>query len=175
MTLARHIDEISPCVHVLFAEAVISGVPLWTRVRFARRYPLMAYASLLAWLTRALTRSKLAHCAVMSRGVVLDPAIGGDQLWKAEEFFARYPTLREVVAVTVPADIAIPQLDPWGRRRALPSIFRLITRGRVRTRDCVERVAHVLRLCGLTVPTNIVSPQQLHDWLVQQGCPHESI
>ena len=134
------------------------------------------YRIWLAWLVSAMSRSRLAHVAIGYDGVVLDPDVAGNRFWPEFSFTDKFPGDRLIgwftVPITRPIDVdRVPFNIP---KRALPAFIRALSRGRVRlgSQDCVCVVSDMLREGGIDVPSNIVMPQGLFDWLERCGFPY---
>lgn len=158
---------------VFFASATWPRpVKLSTVWRLFRRKRTRFRGWFLAFITRTLTCSPIAHISIEWNGAVLDPGIGGNQVWATLEYIRHFPTLLWMVKVPVLRPPPIERYEGDKRaKRALPSIARWATRGRVRTNDCACTVTECLRDAGVNVPRAVVSPQQLFDWLTHEhGC-----
>lgn len=169
-------DEQTETVYVFFATADWrrSHVRLTTCqwLRIARRRPRKAYFACLAWLTRTITRSRLAHVSIGHNGVVLDPDIKGNRAWPLVVYVSNYPTLVCAFSIKTPDSPPLDSLPLNNRKPVLPTLLRWWTGGRVHTEDCVCITVDMLRAAGVDVPKRIYQPIQLHRWLHDQGYPH---
>ncbi len=139
------------------------------RLRIARKFKRRTYFWFLSWLVRFITRSELAHVSIGYDGAVLHPGILDNEYWPQIAYTLKYPTL--VCAFTVPLKQPI-DLDryPSGQKQVWPTIMRWMLRGRgPATQDCTCIVIDCLRSGGVPVPTTLVSPQALYDWLKENG------
>lgn len=160
--------------YVFFATADWAGgrpMSLRRRLRILHRHPRKVYFWWLSWLTRTCTRSRLAHCAIGYDGAVLDPGIIGGKMWPFLPFVSSYPTLAATVAVPLENPIDLDKHFIAGRIRVWPTILKWMTFGAIiRTDDCLCVVRRCLIDGGIQVPRRIVSPHQLLNWLIEQGC-----
>lgn len=137
-----------------------------TRWRLLRRRPATTFNWTVAALVRLLTRSPYSHVAVRIDDAVLDPAIGGNRFWPTLVFAWYYPTLLCAMDIDLPRWVDL-DLFPPGRRKSIRgALLRWITIGLTESDDCVSTVREVLILGGLPVPRWVVSPRQLHDWML---------
>lgn len=122
-------------------------------------------------LIRWCASGRFGHVAVAARGRVLNPLACGDRWFDLGQYVSRYPGLAAAVVIPVRRS---PDLTRWAmtRRRVWPSLVRWATRGRTPAEDCVCTTGSVLRSVGVPVPTRIVTPDELHAWLVREGYPH---
>lgn len=135
------------------------------RLRIVRKFKRRSYFWFLAWLVRTLTFSKLAHVSIGYNGAVLHPGILDNEYWPQIAYTLKYPTL--TCAFTVPVNGPI-DLDryPKGAKQVWPTVRKWICYGWApATQDCVDIVKDCLAQGGVTVPRNVLSPQDLHDWL----------
>lgn len=138
-----------------------------------RRFPSVAYRWWLAGLIRILTRSRLTHCAIGYDGAVLEPDMRGNRFWPLIPFAHSFPHIVCAFDVRVSAPIDLDAFSPGVPKRALPTFLRWLTRGRSgSTEDCVCTVVACLAQGGVAVPRHVVSPQHLHDWLLDNGFHH---
>jgi len=118
---------------------------------------------------RRLSGSAMTHCAIGYGGAVLNVTLRGNQFWPILAFAACWPRLCRVFEVPIDRAIDLDRYPAGDRKRIFPSIARWLTRGLVRTSDCVCITSELLRDGGVHVPNYIVSPVQLHDWLMARG------
>lgn len=138
----------------------------WYRMaRIARRRPAKAYHAFLSALTRWVTGSPLAHCAIGYNGVVLDPGIRGNRFWPIHTFCVYFPTLAYGIEVELDRPVYLDAYDHGGPKPVLPTLIRWWTGGRWRTQDCVCITCDLLRSGGVDVPKRIYQPVQLYRWL----------
>ena len=172
MYSAMHIPEpIQRHCYVFFATARRARrrkLPLRRRCRIACKFRRRTYFAFLSWLVRTLTRSQLAHCSIGYDGAVLDPGIRRNTYWPFRAYVISYPTLVCCFRVLVSRPIDLDAF-PQGSKPAWPTFVRWLTRGRWPwTTDCVCIAIDCLRQGGIAVPRQLVSPQQLHDWLLER-------
>ena len=166
----RSLDERKRRVLYVFFGRYSRGRRARRPLRLIRRKPHLAYLKLLEAIVVRLYRSSITHCAVGYDGAVLNPVIERNQYWPHIPFTLEYPRLTCAFELPIdgPVDLdRYPVWRNWHQRLHLLSIVKWITRGRVRSGDCVDTVIDVLRQGGITIPRHIVAPGQLHDWLLE--------
>jgi len=144
------------------------------KLRLIRREPALCYYLLGSNLIRWITRSAITHVLIEYDDVVLDPMFTRNKYWPADTFEKKYPGRR--VFFRFQSDKPL-DLAKWEQCKPMSPItasvwgttFRLIlffSRGRIRfSEDCVSIAVDALSSAGIEVPTGIVSPQQLLNWL----------
>lgn len=162
----------TPCVHVYFATARWRRnghrARLSRRFAITRRRPRWVWYWSLAAMTRTLSRSSLAHVAIGDDDVVLDPALQGDRVWPRLAFEQHFPTLAARFTLPAAQGFAIHDRHvDLRRKRVVPSLARLASRGRWPAHNCVSEVINVLREAGVAVPPRTVSPIQLYAHLLR--------
>lgn len=113
------------------------------------------------------TGSPLIHVAMAYRGAVLDPSIDGDTFYP-EAYYAMVNKHWQVrVDVPVWPGIDLDRNVNTLPRPAWKTVLRWASLGLYRTRDCVSVVAEHFRIAGVNVPTWIVAPHDLAEWLLR--------
>ena len=130
-----------------------------------------------SWWARFLTATPFAHCVVSHDGVVLDPSLKGNRFWPVIQYVLRHPGLTHGYRVPASAD---PKLDDfegveYDAPPVVPTLLRWLTRGFWPANDCVATTTTCLRRAGVSVPTWIVTPRQLSDWLWHRGYHREEL
>ncbi len=138
--------------------------------KIVRRSPVLGFAVMLICLGRWMCRSQADHVSVGNSWIVLEVArTSSIVLYPTSQYILHRKGL--AVAFTVPVE----KSPDWGKYLGQPKANVLFTILKwmmndpsLITYDCVETTAAVLRDCGLAVPS-VITPQQLHDWLEEQG------
>ena len=159
---------------VYFTAAPSRPIRLRTVVKMIRRKPLIAAVMLTARATRLFTRSPIYHVSVAVDSVVLDPSLWGDRLYDHDSYIAVAPHLWAAVIVPL---VRMPDMTPRSRSFWVETVsrtIRWITGGRTTANDCVCRVIAVLSSGGFRV-VRVVSPADLHKYLVSKGCRHATL
>jgi len=140
--------------------------------RFGRRVGLFWR---LAWVIhRILTRSNIDHVGVECDGAVVTGLYEGVLILPA----ATYQNSFQIVGTST---IEVPGYADFDQHRdsrptpRVPVVLRLLTLGRVSSRDCVSVACDVLRDAGVPVPRNIVTARGLGKWLRDHpsgACPY---
>lgn len=144
---------------------------LWRWLRLARRFPVYWRDRVYQRAAVLLGRSAMSHVSIGFGGAVLSPSLAGHIFFPQIPYICRCPGLRGAFVVPVsraPAMASFEQHPP--RRKSMTRIFlRWLSGGRLRSDDCVEVVAAVLRTGGVDVPRNFTAPRELFKWCVGQG------
>lgn len=125
-------------------------------------------ARCLVWSTWCLSGSWIAHVAVGTDGVMLEPRAEGDRFYALAPYLEHYPTLVRWYEVPIePIDLeAVAILRP---KRVWRSFLRRLTGGRVQSDDCSQIAIRALEAGGVDVPRRLNTPAQLDRWLRAQG------
>ena len=129
----------------------------------------------LATVIRWASRGETVHLAVSDGHIVLEQTRTGPRLLSFETYVTHYPGLCAVV--DVPAARA---RDLRPERYRVPrfrlSVLCWLTRGRVRSDDCVEMARQeIAAWCGFDVPRGVTTPHALLKHLISRGCHDEEI
>jgi len=118
-------------------------------------------------LIRVCGRWSIDHVAVGDDELMVDPRFGGAETHPARGFIRHQPGLTHLFHMQAPRRPALESVVLGRPNRALPTILRWLTRGRVPTTDCVAVATAMLRSAGVEVPRRIVTPRQLNRWLLE--------
>jgi len=128
----------------------------------------------LGFLICRLSRSKLVHCSISDMEIVLDVSLKGDLYYAHEAYMQFHPTLVDAFLVHG-KPVTLDQYGGARAKKVWPTLYKTLTRGNTRSRDCLCVTRQILVDAGHDVPKNVISPAGLYRWLEQKGYPHASI
>ena len=165
--MPSHRPESTVRVYFSAARHNRAALPIRRLIRCSRKQWLIQYDHLLCLLIRKLGRSPMAHICVGIDGGVIDPQINGNVWWAELEFVKTYPSLLRYVSVPAPKQPDAGWIQDRGRRPALPTLIRWLTRGRTTADDCLTVALRLLRSAGIDVDPRTHTVQKLYDQLIQ--------
>ena len=166
----------------LFASVYISDPGIAGRVErieafhMFRRLRSDLFRGVLPHIIRAIGRTEFAHCAIGYDGAVLDPMIWGDRIYAEAVYLDIMPTLawRFRVPLIRPINFDDYQLVKE-ERKTMPTMRRMMSRGRTPANDCVTVTCGLLREAGVRLSPRISTPAAVYDALRRMGCHQEDV
>ena len=142
----------------------------WRRaIRFFVYRKRAALAGGLVWAVGFRGRG-LIHVAVGCGHEVVQPTLTGFERWPLVEYGIR--SRRLVGVFIIPGDVELPA---GGTVPLFLSLLHWLTRGRVSSGDCVSYAVRVLGRVGVEVPSSVLKPVHLFDFLRARGFEYEEL